>query len=134
MKKVSILLVATFMFVLGATAQTTDNGKKVLTKEEKAAIKAKKEADEVALYKELAITDEQIAKVKEVNLDANTKSNTLKADTKLTDAEKEAAKKIITDTKNAALKIILGDEKFKQMGIIKKRQKEANEATTTATN
>ncbi len=130
MKKISTLLTLLVLFATTITAQTTatDAPKKEFTKEEKAAMKAKKEADEAAMYKELLLTDDQIAKVKEINTEASKKSNALKADTKMTDIEKDAAKKVINDEKNAKLKVLLGDEKFKQMGTIKKRQKAAGDA------
>jgi crotonobetainyl-CoA:carnitine CoA-transferase CaiB-like acyl-CoA transferase len=113
------LLVSTFSFA--QTADTTH--KKELTKEEKAAIKAKSEAEVMQAYKEAGLTDAQIASCKEAVDAANQKSNELKKQTTLSDDEKAAAKKIITDEKNAKMKEIMGADAYKKYSDVRKAQK-----------
>ena len=102
--------------------------KKELTKEEKAAQKAKYEADLMEAYKEAELSDQQIADVKAAIGEANKKSNELKTNTVLSEDDKKAAKKVISDQKNARLKEIMGEEKYHKYDEARKRQKAANPA------
>ena len=102
--------------------------KKELTKEEKAAQKAKYEADLMAAYKEAELSDEQIANVKSSIDEANKMSNELKNNAALSEEDKKIAKKVITDKKNAKLKEIMGEEKYRKYNEVRKRQKAANPA------
>jgi crotonobetainyl-CoA:carnitine CoA-transferase CaiB-like acyl-CoA transferase len=129
MKKILVMLMASLMVSAITFAQTKDSAQtKELTKEEKAALKAKSEADVMQAYKEAGLTDAQIASCKEVIDDSNKKSNELKKQTTLTDDEKVAAKKIITDEKNAKMKEIMGTAAYKKYSDVRKAQK-ANAAT-----
>ena len=123
------MLMASLMVSAITFAQTKDSAQtKELTKEEKAALKAKSEADVMQAYKEAGLTDAQIASCKEVIDASNKKSNELKKQTTLTDDEKVAAKKIITDEKNAKMKEIMGTAAYKKYSDVRKAQK-ANAAT-----
>jgi hypothetical protein len=102
--------------------------KKELTKEEKAAQKAKYEADLTAAYKEAELTEEQIASVKSVIDEANKKSNELKNNAALSEEDKKMAKKVITDQKNAKMKEIMGEDKYRKYNEVRKKQKAANPA------
>ena len=118
------LMVSTITF-----AQTADSTqKKELTKEEKAALKAKSEADVMQAYKDAGLTDGQIAACKDVVAAANQKSKDLQKQTALTDAEKTAAKKVISDEKNAKMKEIMGEEGYRKYNATRKSQK-ANATT-----
>jgi Spy/CpxP family protein refolding chaperone len=129
MKKILVMLMASLMVSAITFAQTKDSAQtKELTKEEKAALKAKSEADVMQAYKEAGLTDAQIASCKEVIDASNKKSNELKKQTTLTDDEKVAAKKIITDEKNAKMKEIMGTAAYKKYSDVRKAQK-ANAAT-----
>lgn len=127
MKKIVSFVIVFMLVTFCSLAQAVDLPKD-MTKEEKAAAKAKKELNQTTMFKELGLTEEQIKKFKEIQTEANKKSNELKDNSKLTVEEKEAAKKQINDTKNAALKEMLGEEKYKLFNEIKKRQKAEAEA------
>lgn len=99
--------------------------KKELSKEEKAALKAKQEAEVNEAYKQAELSDEQIAKVKAVVTDAGKKSTELKNNTSMSDADKVVAKNKINEEKNNALKEIMGEDKFKKYNAVRKKQKEA---------
>ena len=110
-------------------AQTADTTvKKELTKEEKAALKAKSEAEVMQAYKDAGLTEAQIAACKEVVAAANQKGKELQKQTSLTDAEKAAAKKVISDEKNAKMKEIMGEEGYRKYNATRKSQK-ANATT-----
>jgi hypothetical protein len=115
MKKIFVMLAASLMvstFTFAQTADTTQ--KKELTKEEKAALKAKSEADVMQAYHDAGLTDAQIAACKEVVASANQKGKDLQKQTALSDADKAAAKKLISDEKNAKMKEIMGEEGYRK--------------------
>jgi Spy/CpxP family protein refolding chaperone len=122
MKKIIIGCLLIFVTSASLFAQS-EVAKKEMTKEEKAAAKAKKEAEQVAMFKELELTETQITSFKEIQADASKKSNELKTNVQLTEVENDAAKKLINDNKNAQLKTLLGEEKYKKYNELKKRQK-----------
>ncbi len=123
------MLMASLMVSAISFAQTKDSAQtKELTKEEKAVLKAKNEADVMQAYKDAGLTDAQIASCKEVVNAANQKSNELKKQTSLTDEEKAAAKKIISDEKNAKMKEIMGEDGYRKYNATRKAQK-ANATT-----
>ncbi len=129
MKKILVMLMASLMVSAISFAQTKDSAQtKELTKEEKAVLKAKNEADVMQAYKDAGLTDAQIASCKEVVNAANQKSNELKKQTSLTDEEKAAAKKIISDEKNAKMKEIMGEDGYRKYNATRKAQK-ANATT-----
>lgn len=129
MKKILVMLMASLMVSAISFAQTKDSAQtKELSKEEKAALKAKNEADVMQAYKDAGLTDAQIASCKEVVTAANQKSNELKKQTSLTDEEKAAAKKIISDEKNAKMKEIMGEDGYRKYNATRKAQK-ANATT-----
>lgn len=129
MKKTFVTLMVSLLVSTFAFAQTADTThKKELTKEEKAALKAKNDAEVMQAYKEAGLTDAQIASCKEVIDAANQKSNELKKNTALTDEQKSAQKKLITDEKNAKMKEIMGVAAYKKYSDVRKAQK-ANAAS-----
>ena len=97
-------------------------------KEEKAALKAKSEAEVMQAYKDAGLSDTQIAACKDVVATSNQKSNELKKQTTLTDDEKATAKKIISDEKNAKMKEIMGEDGYRKYNATRKSQK-ANATT-----
>lgn len=129
MKKTFITLLISFLVSTFSFAQTSDSSRTVeLTKEEKAALKAKNEADVMQAYKDAGLSEAQIAACKAEVAAANQKSNELKKQTSLTDQEKAAAKKIISDEKNAKMKEIMGEEGYRKYNATRKAQK-ANATT-----
>lgn len=124
MKKILVMLMASLMVSAITFAQTKDSAyTKELTKEEKAALKAKNEADVMQAYKDAELSEAQIASCKAVVAAANQKSNELKKQTALTDDERAAAKKIISDEKNAKMKEIMGEEGYRKYNATRKAQK-----------
>ena len=130
MKKTFIVLLVSLFVTSFSFAQTSDSTRKIeLTKEEKAALKAKNEADVMQAYKDAGLSEAQISACKEVVAASNQKSNDLKKQTTLTDEEKASAKKIISDEKNAKMKEIMGEEGYRKYNATTKSQK-ANASTT----
>lgn len=129
MKKTFITLLMALSVSTFSFAQTDSSYKKELTKEEKAAMKAKSEAEVMQAYKDAGLTESQIAACKEVVAAANQKSNELKKQTALTDEERAAAKKVISDEKNAKMKEIMGEEGYRKYNATRKSQK-ANASAT----
>ncbi len=130
MKKtiLSAVLLLTITTSFSQSVDTTSKSaapKKELSKEEKAAMKAKQEAELNEALTQAGLTDEQIAKVKTTLSDAGKRSTELKNNSSMSDADKTAAKNKINDEKNAALKEIMGEEKYKKYSAIRKKQKEA---------
>jgi len=125
MKKYLCFLLVMIAMSNVSIAQTDSMAKKPeLTKEEKAAMKAKQEADVLAAYKEAGLSDEQIAKCKDAVTEANKKSNEVKKNDALSDEQKTAAKKVISDEKNATLKAIMGEDAYRKYNAARKKQKE----------
>ena len=73
--------------------------KKELTKEEKAAQKAKYEADLMEAYKEAELSDQQITDVKAAIGEANKKSNELKTNTALSEEDKKTIEEAVKAAK-----------------------------------
>lgn len=103
---------------------TVDTKKPTMSKEEKIAMKAKQETEMNDALKGAGLDEKQIASAKEIVADATKKSNELKTNNALSDAEKETAKKLISDDKNSKLKALMGD-KYKAYNEIRKSQKAA---------
>ncbi|MGG9972405.1 hypothetical protein ACQ33O_11475 [Ferruginibacter sp. SUN002] len=118
--------------LVGALAVTSfaQNGTP-LTKEEKAAQKAKKEADLTSALIETGLTADQQTAVRETLEEAEEKNKEIKKNDALTDAEKTAKKDEVNSAKNDKLKQIMGAEKFKVWSAIRKKQKEATAAPAT---
>ena len=125
MKKLIIACLFIGAIVIGNTAVAQSG----LTKEEKAAQKAKKEADLTAALTETGLTTAQQNEVRATIKEADEKSKEIKNDDALTDAEKAAKKEEVTSAKNDKLKQIMGADKFKTWNAVRKKQKEANAAT-----
>ena len=98
--------------------------KKEVSKAEKEAMKAKSEAELVEAFKQAGLTDEEQKKYREITAEANEKNKVTKADTKLSEEEKQTTIKATNDAKNAKLKDALGS-KYKTLTQIRKAQKEA---------
>lgn len=126
MKKLLSLAIVLSSFTLVTNAQSTEKAPQ--TKEEKAKIKAQKEADLTSALKQLGITEDQENQVRDVLKNADQQSKDLKADATLSDEEKASKKEGIMSDKNQKLKVILGEEKFKTYNSIRKKQREAAEA------
>ncbi len=125
MKKILLTLMVMLSVSTFTIAQETEA--KPMTKEEKKIASEKKEAAEQAMYKEMGLTETQIAKIREIQDNATRKWKLTQAKTDLTEDQKKEEKKKIFDEKSKELKEYLGAEKYKQMTEIKKRQKAESE-------
>ena len=121
----SVISIATFA---QTPAQATKDKPK-MSKEDKAKMKVKQEEEMNALLKETGLDESQKTKVLAVLADAKEKSGTLKKDASITEEDKKTQLKTINDDKNAKLKEIMGEEKYKHFNELKKKQKEASTAT-----
>ena len=94
------------------------------TKEQMEQRKIKNEANLVASFKELELTDEQIIKVRDVLKDAQAKGGEVRKDETLDREAKMAKNKEINEARDGKLKEILGEDKFTKWQAIRKRQNE----------
>ena len=129
MKKLLTIVCAMFVFVAISNAQTTEakaTETKSPTKEEKQKMKEKQEADLAAAFKEIGLTDEQVREIKDVMNNAAEKNKAVRTDGTLTDEQKKEKIAANNEEKNARMKVIMGEEKYKQFNDIKKKQKAAS--------
>lgn len=101
---------------------------KTLSKEEKAAAKAKKEADLMEAFKTAGLTDDEQQKYRAIMEESSAFGKALKADATLSDEEKAAKSKEYGKAKDARLKELLGLEKYRAFKEVQKAQKEAAKA------
>jgi len=111
----------------GVQAQETNKApqEKTLSKEEKAAAKAKKEADLMEAFKTAGVTDEEQQKYRAISEESSAFGKALKADTTLSDEEKAEKSKEYGKVKEGKIKELLGVEKYKALKTVQKAQKEA---------
>lgn len=124
MKK--ILLALTLLLTIPAI-YAQDAEKTAMTKEKKAELKKLKAEHLAASFSEAGLSEEQVAQSKAAIEAAMEKSNALKAETALSESEKEAKKAAINAEKNTRLKEIMAD-KYKTWNEIRKKQKAVEEA------
>jgi predicted transglutaminase-like cysteine proteinase len=136
MKKIFVTMFALAAITTVTQAQEVKTAhqppvKKEVSKAEKEVIKAKAEADLVEAFKQAGLTDEEQKKFREITAEANEKNKVTKADTKLSEEEKQTAIKATNDAKNAKLKDALGP-KYKTLTQVRKAQKDAPNSTMPA--
>lgn len=131
MKHLLTTIVAIGFAFTGAQAQIQDQvmlkapQEKTMSKEDKAAAKAKKEADLLEAFKTAGVTEAEQQKVR-VIMDENAAfGKTLKADESLSDEDRKAKNKEYYNVSNGKLKEILGADKYKAFKDVQKAQKEA---------
>ncbi len=127
MKKLFITLLSVSVFAVAANAQVsaTSSDAKQPTQEEKQKMREKAEADMAAAFKELGLTEQQVSQIKATMDEAAQKSKAIREDANIAGPDKRAKIMEINDAKNAKIKEIIGEDKYKQWGEIKKRQKDA---------
>ena len=101
---------------------------KTISKEDKAAAKAKKESDLLEAFKTAGVTDEEQQKVRAIMDESSAFGKALKADASLSEEEKTAKSKEYGKAKDGRLKELLGAEKYKAFKDVQKAQKEAAKA------
>lgn len=129
MKKVFLIACSLFVFAaIGNAQQAQTTEAKAPTKEEREKMKQKQEEELAAAFKEIGLTEEQVKQVKAVMQESNDKNKALRSDNSISDDDKKAKMKENNDAKNARLKEIMGEEKYKQFNAIRKKQRDAAQA------
>jgi len=121
MKKTIVMLFATGFLAIAANAQdvpaTSTPGKPpMMSKEDRAKMKAEREAKTTKSLKDLGATDDQIQKVKDVLEDTHKKQEDLRKDASIAEEDKKAKEKEIKEAQKAKIVEILGEDKAKQFG------------------
>jgi hypothetical protein len=128
MKHLFATLFALCLSFTAATAQEKVADKapqeKTMSKEEKAAAKAKREADLQEAFNKAGLTADEQQKTKTILEESAALNKTVKADASLSDDQKMEKAKENTKARDAKLKALLGD-KYKTLKDIQKAQKEA---------
>ncbi len=126
MKKILIAALLTAGVFNAATAQTAvATDVKTMTKAEKDAAKAKKEADLMDAFTKAGLTADEQLKYRAAMDAGNEKTKPIKADATLTDADKKEKVDAIYKERNENLKTILGETKYKALKAVQKAQREA---------
>lgn len=128
MKHLFATLFAVCLSFTAATAQEKVADKapqeKTMSKEDKAAAKAKREADLQEAFNKAGLTADEQQKTKAILEESSVLNKTVKADTTLSDDQKMEKAKENTKARDAKLKDLLGD-KYKTLKDIQKAQKVA---------
>jgi hypothetical protein len=120
MKKTIVVLFATGFFAIAANAQDvpqtsgTPTPPPMMSKEDRAKMKAEREAKLTQSLKDVGASDDQIQQVKAVLEETHKKHEALKKDASISDEDKKAKGKEIMEAQKAKIKEILGEEKAKQ--------------------
>ena len=132
MKHLLTTIIAVGFAFTGVQAQEKEVVKapqeKTMSKEDKAAAKAKKESDLLEAFKTAGVTDEEQQKVRVIMDENSAFGKTLKADTSLSDEDRKAKNKEYYNVSNGKLKELIGAEKYKAFKDVQKAQKEAAKA------
>jgi hypothetical protein len=130
MKYLLTTIMAICFAFTGVQAQETNKApqEKTLSKEEKAAAKAKKEADLMEAFKTAGLTEDEQQIYRTIMEESSAFGKALKADTTLSEEEKAVKSKEYGKAKAARLKEILGTEKYKALKEVQNAQKEAAKA------
>ncbi len=129
MKHLLTTLFAVCLSFTAALAQEKTTNKapqeKTMSKEDKAAAKAQKEADLQEAFKTAGLTADEQQKFKAIIDESATLNKAVKTDTSLSEEEKATKSKENTKARDAKVKELLGDVKYKALKDIQKAQKEA---------
>jgi hypothetical protein len=132
MKHLFTTIIAVGFAFTGVQAQEKETVKapqeKTMSKEDKAAAKAKKESDLLEAFKTAGVTDEEQQKLRTIMDESSAFGKALKADASLSEEEKTAKSKEYGKAKDARYKELLGAEKYKAFKDVQKAQKEAAKA------
>ncbi len=117
MKHLLTTLFAVCLSYTAAVAQEKEAEKapqeKTVSKEEKEAAKAKKEANLLEVFKIIQATPEEQAKMREFIKESGEYGKELRADPDFTEEEKIMKLKVYAKIKNARLRELLGDDRYK---------------------
>ncbi len=125
MKKLLLsLVIAGGMFTV-AQAQADATAKPQMTKAEKDAAKLKKETDLKEAFLKAGATAEQEAKTREILDKAYAEAKEIRKDTTLSEEDKKKKLDAVYDSRNEAMKEVLGNDIYKAFKAAQKAQKEA---------
>lgn len=125
MKKMKKILIAAITLVSFSTLKAQPPaGAPQLSKEQMEQRRIKQEANLLASFKEVELTDDQIIKVREILKEAQAKGAEVRKDETLDREGKMAKNKEINEARDGKLKELLGEEKFTKWQAIRKRQNE----------
>ncbi len=113
MKKLLVLTFVTFLFALTTFAQQERKISDTSNRKEMRQGQGRKEKMEK--MKELGLTKEQLAKMKDVKKETKAKLQALKKEQTITVAEMNARKKAIMEESMSKMKVILTPEQFEKM-------------------
>ena len=119
----TLLATAIFSTTQAQTAMSPTT--KTMTKEEKHAAKAKKEADLIEAFTKAGLSNDEQLKVKAAFEASNEKTKSLKGDATITEDDKKMKVDVINKERNENLKTIMGEAKYKVFKETQKAQKEA---------
>lgn len=122
MKK--ILIAAITLVSFSTLKAQPPAGAPQLSKEQMEQRRIKQEANLLASFKEVELTDDQIIKVREILKEAQAKGAEVRKDETLDREGKMAKNKEINEARDGKLKELLGEEKFTKWQAIRKRQNE----------
>lgn len=132
MKHLLTTIIAIGFAFTGVQAQEKEAVKapqeKTMSKEDKAAAKAKKESDLLEAFKTADISDAEQIKVRAIMEENSAFGKTLKADATLSDEDRKAKNKEYYKISNEKLKELIGPDKYKTFKDVQKAQKEAAKA------
>lgn len=128
MKHFLTTLCVALLSITATVAQEKPADKPAMSKEEKAAAKAKKEADLQNTFDTAGLTADEQQLVRTSNADRIAYGKTLKADTTLSEEDLKAKGKEFSIAEDAKLKEKLGAQKYKALKDAQKAQREAAKA------
>ncbi|MCY7292700.1 MAG: hypothetical protein LH615_11035 [Ferruginibacter sp.] len=126
MKKFLIVVFFATAVFNSASAQTSmAPSNKTMTKQEKVAAKAKKEADLLEAFTKAGLTADEQQKARAALEESNEKIKSIKADASLSDEDKKTKMNAIYKERNNNLKTMMGEATYKVFKATQKAQKEA---------
>jgi len=139
MKKMiaTVLVCSSIGFTASAQEQKTEVAppmaqNQMMSKEQREAMKQKREAEMNEAFNAAELTDAQKADSKEVMEMANRSKRDLRRDASLTEDQKKEKMKAIDEDQKAKLMKIMGEEKFRKYREFQKKAREAQMKNTPA--
>ncbi len=129
MKKLLIPIFAACLSFTAVVAQEKTSDKvpqeKMMSKEDKAAAKAKKETDLLDAFKTAGFTADEQQKTRDLTAESALLTKALKSDTSLSEDDLKAKSKEISKDRDDKIKALVGEMKYKTFKATQKAQKEA---------
>ena len=128
MKKLLIPIFAVCISFTAVEAHEAGNSapqEKVMSKQDKEAAKAKKETELMDAFKAAGFSADEQQKVRDLMAESSGATKLLKADTSLSEDDLKEKSKEISKERDAKIKTLVGDTKYKTFKATQKAQKEA---------